>query len=108
MVDTTHPAEIDFAIHSVSEAEQERIAKNLKSTLRSESDRTEGYIRVREIVEGWEVAFTHYADEKNYVVLIIGYGRRGEMESGLKLMARASLEQYAPGVRVLLQGRRTA
>lgn len=106
VVDTTHFAELDFADNFISETDQERIAKDLKHILRSENDRVEGYLRIREVIEGWEVVFTHHQVGSDYVVLVVGYGKKGELESLLELLARSSLEQFAPGARVLLEGKK--
>ncbi|MDP5309218.1 hypothetical protein [Paracoccus spongiarum] len=106
VVDTTRIAELDFADNYVSEAEQERIARNLKHVLRSESDLTEGMYRLREVIDGWEAIFTHYRDANHYVVLIVGYGKKGEMESTLRLVARAGFEQFAPAINVILDGKK--
>lgn len=106
VVDSTYLAELDFADHSISEADQERVARDLKHVLRSEGDFIEGKYRIREVIDGWEVVFTHYVDSENYVVLIVGYGRKGEMESALSFIARAGLEQFAPGVNTIMRGRK--
>lgn len=106
VVDTTHFAELDFADNFLSEDDQQRIARDLKHVIRSDADRIEGYLRFREVIQGWEVAFTHYQDGSDYVVLIVGYGKKGELESIIRLLARSGLEQLAPGARVLLEGRR--
>lgn len=106
VVDTTHVAELDFADNLISETDQEKVARNLKHVLRSESDLFEGSYRLREVIEGWEVVFTHYRDANHYVVLIVGYGKKGEMESTLRLVVRAGIEQFAPGAKVVLEGKK--
>ena len=106
VVDTTRAAEIDFSDNYITEEDQERIARNLKHILRSEDDIIEGYLRIREIVPGWEVIFTHYSDNEFYVVLVVGYGKKGEMESAIKYLLRAGMDQLAPGANTLLQGRK--
>lgn len=106
VVDTTHFAELDFEDNSISQSVQERVARDLKHVLISQSDRIEGYFRIREVVEDWHVIFTHYTDKSNYVVLIVGYVEKGELESSLRLLARAGLEQFAPGAKVLIKGRK--
>lgn len=105
VVDTTQHAELDFAHCAIFQEDQERVARNLKNVIRSNRDRIEGYLRAREVIQGWEVIFTHYTDNAHYVVLIIGYAKKGEVESAIEVILRAGLEQYAPGIRALLQGK---
>jgi hypothetical protein len=105
VVDTTYVAELDFADNFIDCDDQDRVARSLKHVLRSDDDIIDGAYRIREVIDGWEVIFTHYRDGNNYVVLIVGYGKKGEMEGLLSLIARAGIQQFAPGVGVVLKGR---
>jgi hypothetical protein len=107
VVDTTQTAEFDFASHQISNVQQETIATNLKQVPNSPLDRCVGDIRIREILEGWEVAFLLTLDKKDVVILVIGLETVGELESRLEQLIRAGKESLHPGVQALLRGRRT-
>ncbi|MEM6902120.1 MAG: hypothetical protein AAF556_02630 [Pseudomonadota bacterium] len=106
VVDTTKEAEADFAHYRLADDELNKIARNLKAVVHSKRDIVAGNFRLREVTEGWGVLFAHYLDGRNLVVLIVGYGPMTEMESMFKYLARAAIEQAAPGLKVLLEGRK--
>ena len=76
---------MDFSLARLTAADQERIAQNLKNVPQSPRDRHRGKICIREVIEGWDVAFVTALDDAEWVVLVIGFERAGEMESQLDL-----------------------
>ena len=106
VVDTTRQAEFDFASHQLSPREQEVIGTNLKTVPHSPRDRFFGNIRVREVLKGWEVAFTIALDDNEVVILVIGVEVTGKFESHFEQIRRAGMAELPPGVQELLTKRR--
>jgi hypothetical protein len=107
VVDTTQTAEFDFASHRINIGQQEAIATNLKQVPNSPLDRCIGDIRIREILDGWDVAFLLAFDKNDVVVLVIGLEAAGELESRLNQLIRAGQKSLPAGIQALLDGRRT-
>ena len=70
VVDTTETAEFDIALHGVGPRDLEAIHRSLTTVILSESDRSVGPVRIREIA-GLDIAFltTREADR---IVITIG------------------------------------
>lgn len=106
VVDTTEQCEFDFVSHQIAPEQQERIAGNLKALPNSPRDRYFGDVRVREVLDGWDVAFVIGHDANDWVILMIGLEAAGEMEKHLDVLIRAGSKTLPQGVQELLKGRR--
>lgn len=105
VVDTTETAEFDFASAQISAAQQEEIATNLKAVPVSQRDKLFGYVRIREILPGWQVAFIIAPDGDELVVLVIGLDTVEGMETQLELLMRAGLSGLPGPIQTMLEGR---
>lgn len=102
----TEQADRDFLDWRVSSERQDAIAKQLKTVPRSRYDLEHGDVRLREVEDGFEVAFTLMATDEKFIVLIIGYDRKGAMESNLSYLKRVGLDALPPPAKTLLEGRK--
>ncbi|MEP4032572.1 hypothetical protein [Roseibium polysiphoniae] len=102
----TSSAHRDFADWRVSSERQDEIARNLKLVPWSEADKRHGEVRLRSFGDGFEVAFLLLSQDDEFIVLVIGYDREGEMEEGLAHLKRAALEGLHPSIKALVEGRK--
>ena len=105
VVDTTEPAEWDFASLQVSDQSKESIARNLMSVPRSPRDRFEGNVRIRE-VSGWDIAFTLSLNSSELVCTIIAIGNPDEIETTTNYLLRSGKAILPEPVQTLLGGRK--
>ncbi|THF93264.1 MAG: hypothetical protein E8G75_03955 [Sulfitobacter sp. SK025] len=71
VVDTTEVAEFDIKGYQINDADLETIAKELRDNALSESNRTVGDIKVREM-KGYDVAFIVGRDDDRIIITIGG------------------------------------
>lgn len=103
----TELAEKDFALWRVSDDDKDKLARRLKEVPVSKlDDRYDGDVRLRRLNNGFEVAFILVYGDEEFVILVIGYDREGEMESRLDHIKRAGLDALNPGVKTLLEGKK--
>lgn len=101
----TSAAAKDLAEWRVTEIDQDKIVRSLKAVPRSRDDLISGEIRYREIIPGFEVAFILATCTDEFVILVIGYDRKGEMESRISQLQRTLVEALHPSISTLIKGR---
>ena len=100
VVDTTETAELDIALHSVSEAMLSSIHRSLSTLVVSEKDRSVGPVRIREIA-GYDVVFLTAREAGNIVVTIGAIQPPSEdepLEEVLKKIGIVAMFRGATGV----------
>jgi|SRR6056297_1697775 len=102
----TEVADRNFSDWRVSAERQDAIARQLKEVPRSVDDIEDGNVRLREVEDGFEVAFVLAVTDEKFIVLIIGYDRKGEMEASMSYLKRAAMDALPPPAKTLLEGRK--
>jgi hypothetical protein len=102
----TEVADRNFADWHVSAERQDAIARQLKEVPRSVSDIENGNVRLREVEDGFEVAFVLAATDEKFIVLVIGYDRKGEMEASMSYLKRVAMDALPSPAKTLLEGRK--
>ncbi len=80
VVETTREAEFDFASRQLTVHQVDRISESLKTAPVSPDDQFVGAIRIRKVLESWEVAFLITMDEGQVVVLVLALDFIGTLE----------------------------
>lgn len=105
-VDTSKEAEYDFSSHKITLSQLNRIAENLRSLPVSTNDRTVGDVRFRDVLHDHEVSFIITHQEESIVILILGLGYVGKLESNTDMLRRVGYASLPRPAREFFKGRK--